>query len=126
MTQQYLSTCPIIEHTILLHDDQGHPLLVDADLDFYFVGAHTYKKTIHFHDDQHWVDDYGMHNALAGYQHKPRLLQIWIWEVWYANSVPRGYTVVLKEQDPEKPPDYRINNLLLAKKTKSKKEEDAA
>jgi len=114
----YHATRPTVDRTILLYDDQGQPFLVDADLDIYFLESH-YKKTVYNRDGERWVDDYGVHSTLSCYQKQPKKLERWVWEVWHAQPLPRGYTVRLDMLVPDKPVSYCLSNILLEKKVRS-------
>ena len=103
---------PVVPVTAI-KDEAGNTYLIDRDLDHYFVGGHSYQKTIHLRNGIPCVSDFAT-RIDTGEQTKWVTLATWLFEAAYEMEVRGGYEIV--QITPGK--NYTISNLQRVKKEK--------
>ncbi len=89
-----------------IYDTEGKALVIDREVDHFFVGNFFKRKVIPLNNSL-WIIDNGQMRPLASF----------IWEIWHTKRIPLYHCVVQK--DPGR--DFRLQNLELVRVEKPQK-----
>ncbi len=89
-----------------IYDTEGKALVIDREVDHFFLGNFYKRKVIPLNDSL-WIID----------NDRMRPLEAFIWEVWHTKRIPLYHAV--KQKEPGR--DYRLQNLELVRVEKPQK-----
>lgn len=121
---EILPNRPTKQAITVLHDEAGHPFVIDAEIDHLFIRRKDYSDEIYTvrrvwmeADGMMWTELYETgYNSHMEQKARTMPLSQFIYEVWNVNPFPRNMRLQHENGDTR---DYRIRNLVRVRKQQS-------
>ena len=118
---EILPNRPSRQAITVLHDEDGHPYVIDAELDHLFIRRKDYSDEVYTvrrvwteADGTIWTEIYDSgHNSPQEQKARAMPLAQFVWETWNVNPLPGKSSFVHNNGDHR---DYRICNLTRIRK----------